>query len=241
MTKYRHLPTGKDFEKNDEGFYERPTSNILVASWIVEATGSKDWEKIEKEKVKDYLIMINLNHFDGDKLMGTTIETVQRLSDKNVFKVEQEILAYYIGPDRKGIKIKRFEVCDEGDLSVLCGTADGWSMWFSLDNIQPLPEKKVLFITEDGFPIHKDDYFFVVHKTEFDVIGACQGDLKTDNSPQSAFLKFSTREAAEEWVIKNKPVFTYNEMQDAWIGKSPAPGVKALARERCGFKPSCQF
>jgi hypothetical protein len=234
MTKYRHLPTGKDFEKNDEGFYERPTSNILVASWIVEATGSKDWEKIEEEKVKDYLIMINLNHFDGDKLMGTTIETVQRLSDKNVFKVEQEVLAYYIGPDRKGIKIKRFEVCEEGDLSVLCGTADGWSMWFSLDNIQPLPEKKVLFTTEDGAKVYEgqNEAIYMVIKDRFEIVG--QG-IAYGNTPE-VYAYFSTREAAEEWVIINKPGPNLEEMWEFLLPEGVNIWKKKM-KERCGFKP----
>lgn len=220
------LGTGNNEQYIPEGSI--PRSPALSKNHHIPKLLELGWlEKIEEEKVKDYRIdSRSKGLFQEEKIFA-----VRRLSD--------------------GVEFKRKGECMEGEilefkekynnLMVNVRTIGVETHWYDISEISPLPEKKVFFTTHDGVPIYKDDYYFVVHKTEFDVIGACQGDLKTDNSEQSAFIKFSTREAAEEWVIKNKPnVFSFDDVIYAhhhdFEDVSYEDWIMQLGRIRLGFR-----
>jgi hypothetical protein len=184
-------------------------------------------QKIEEEKVKDYEVIASKT---TPYPPGWAITAVSRLSDGVEFKVGQD-------GDAGGYrgKINAFQVIDE---KLYCNfdCQDGKGYSVSIAEISPLPEKKVLFTTEDNVKVYDGDHTYLVEPdwgfrlhgpNEFN---GCDGKY------------FSTREAAEEWVIKNKPnVFSWDEIQmakhdSADLSESGFNNwAKEIARKRLGF------
>jgi len=74
-------------------------------------------------------------------------------------------------------------------------------------------EKKPLFTTEDGKEIFKSDPFYVIQGETY-TIHKC---LASENGlPYNSMSKrFSTEEAAENYVINNKPCLSLNDVKRA--------------------------
>jgi hypothetical protein len=147
MIKYKHIPTGQICSKRNP--LEQDTSmdyytlnlseknSALVPAIVVEATGSKDWEKIEEEKVKDY----EVTGWMGKINTREKIHAVRRLSDGVEFKVGQEVKAI---KSEKVFTIKEFK---EGATHLkIYVTRFGQDAGLAyIEQLSPLPETKVLF------------------------------------------------------------------------------------------------
>lgn len=126
------------------------------------------------------------------------IYQVKRLSDGEVFTIGDISRNSYSQYTISGFKII------EGKLYA------GWKEG-GLDRLTDLRKvKEILFITEDGRPVYKDDKFYYVNK--YFIID----EYWADNAwtPKEDGLEFSTEEKAQEYVLMNKPLFSVQEIHD---------------------------
>ena len=84
--------------------------------------------------------------------------------------------------------------------------------------------KKVLFTTEDGVDIFKGDYFWYSDGKIFDKGKAIDSNIRL-------YLKyFSTKEAAEEYIIMNKPCLSINDILK-FCGSTQSDIIKTISLE----------
>lgn len=70
--------------------------------------------------------------------------------------------------------------------------------------------KQPLFTTVDGKEIYKGDKYVAVQKSTFDILTDCIYELDYPD----LWWTFSTEQAAKEYVIMNKPVLSFKDIED---------------------------
>jgi hypothetical protein len=193
-------------------------------STYVEPTGGMGLEEPEEKEYeilrrKQNTISAHKNSFGLciDPIPGEIL-SVKRLSDGEVFELGQKKI-YSV--TKETLTIKSFSTSSNGSLYVNFEEGEHGG----LSDLQPLPERTPLFRSEDGVDIYEGDWSFHVDKTL--AIGRMQ--VRADE-PRIKWKYFSTMEAAQEYVINNKPVFTLKESYNPWL-------LREEARKRCGFTP----
>ena len=131
------------------------------------------------------------------------IYSVKRLSDYEVFTVGDFVKEIITG-QCKGWEIKEFSLKDNR-----CFTAG-----VNINNVEKLRE--ALFITEDGIEIFKRDEVTFVRKADLRITGTT---LTTNIDKEEriwdgsdGYLQFSTKEAAEEYILMNKPCLSITDI-----------------------------
>ena len=166
----------------------------------------KDYEILEV-KGKYGAISSYIEKLDND-LKDKTIFKIKRLSDGEIFtigdiidtkvddKYKQEILEI-------NLRIKHNLLKDKLIFKTKAG--------YVVINIA-VKNKQPIFQTEDGVDIYEGDYSYGVHNSKFDIVKIKH--ISTvyvgDN-----FIKFSTKEKAEEYILLNKPVLSLNDINFA--------------------------
>jgi hypothetical protein len=228
---YRHLKTGKLASVSESGTYfilEENGSNI--PSWVV--LNSDDWEKVvEKVVEKGYellsfnnngtiLSVVNNKPFYGELLKEYLskykIHSVKRLSDGQVFTVGDKV-DYTDGFFKKSTScycpINSFSIKDDKIYINLHYAGESGNRTIE-DWVKVKP---VLLVTEDGVDIYEGDYPWLVNNR-------CNKPYQWNNGTGSGITNlsskhnkyFSTKEAAEDYLILNKPCLSVNDI----IGKS---------------------
>ena len=155
-------------------------------------------------------------------LKDSKIKSVRRLSDNTVWQVKQNT--------NKGVI--NFIKIEDGKLYFDCGEGINRGAWSIrclclptpntdtiTTNAQPMEtwkgdvvsSKPVLFTTEDGVEIKEgDDYFFI--DAGWDIRATAEnynwvGSIKA--------ISFSTKSAAELYILKNKPCLSFNEIMQS--------------------------
>jgi hypothetical protein len=259
MIKYKHIPTGDIFEKKILGvspgeYYSYVCRCVQIHPYIVEQPKSKDWEKIEDD-TEEYEItgvryiefgdiarkIDNSNDFEyirtGKEMSIKTVHenltsgkleifSVLRKRDNQEFKVGNTINWRYSLFD-----IKAFHK-NCGKMFMLAKGANGIQS-VNLDEIL-IWEKPVLFTSEDGKETREGDQVHVLRYTWQIVEHAVEAESIQEGIKDSSIWKvFSTKEAAENWVINNKPVWTLSEI---WLKHVLSKeSMTETTRERCGF------
>jgi hypothetical protein len=102
------------------------------------------------------------------------------------------------------------------------------NMGFTLDELRKAqPKKQPLLTTQDGIEIFEGDTLFTVYGNDFKL--AKTSDFKEGKKIIVGFPKyFSTKEAAEEYVLMNKPCLSVAEVYDI----SAKYGLPAVAIEQ---------
>lgn len=172
--------------------------------WQVESfigSGGMIYEKTSNDD--SYTCFENFGH--GKKMQnqllddGYKIHSVRRISDGEIFVVGDETT--------KGI-IKEFWI-DEDINYLFAKFTDGKSLqWKFLKKVE---KPKYLFVTEDGVGIFDTDCYYSVSK-DFCHSGVSNGLFWYN--PKSGEKYFSTKEAAEEYIIMNKPMLSLQEVND---------------------------
>lgn len=125
------------------------------------------------------------------------IHSVRRLSDNSTWAIGDRFRAD-AGCD---LTIKEFKVSEEG--------MEVWSNeygYWLLNTIRPMP----LFITDDLKEAYVNDEVWAIRKDDWKLDGASfmasfASKSIGDNKDKNNFWYFSTKEAAEEYIINNKP------------------------------------
>jgi len=141
------------------------------------------------------------------------IHSVKRLSDGEIFTIG-DILEVR---GKKDAPLKWINNCYD---SIQIGT--GYSMVVGLNEIQH--SKKPLFTTEDGVDIFEGDKLFSVNscfrinKHKINNVGydeLCNENChQITNNPCKEYTYFSNKEAAEEYILMNKPSLSLKEVLD---------------------------
>ena len=140
--------------------------------------------------------------------LGVSIHSVKRLSDSEIFTIGDMVKC----ENCKGI-ITCLEIY--GNDIYLTGVDKkmpfGYQLCTPLDCDEiPQKIKKPLFTTEDGVDIFENDEVYFVNKIG-DVFHTNHLKIK---KYQSHLLYFSTKEAAEEYILMNKPVLSLKEIKE---------------------------
>lgn len=233
MTKYKHKTTGFIATPINKGWYEIDSNDDLaltVPSWMIES--SEDWEQV-KEKGFEILSFIGLidshvyHRDDRDKTFyqaengagGTQknmlanpnngINAVRRKEDSEVFTKND-----YVTHDRQKAQITDFLVDEDvlGGLLVrvrfLRGVED---CGVALSNIVKMEPE---FITEDNKPVF-EWVWYVDTDLRGDAYKPHLTRLHRDSiHPYPVCKYFSTEEAAWEWCIEHKPMFSIELISD---------------------------
>jgi len=203
MRKFKHKKLGTILNEcvNGKSYYSDSFAGCFIPKELVE--NSADWEEVVEKEYEILSFVCDLGYIkvdltrnkDGfygiynveEKVLINSnlhhIHSVKRLSDGEIFTIGDLTT--------KGV-ISKFEFI--GDVfSVSVG--DQKTLLRTFDKV-----KQPLFVTEDGVSIFLGDRFQAVQKSTFNLLADCQFDL--DNKD---WITFSTKEKAEEYILKNKP------------------------------------
>lgn len=131
------------------------------------------------------------------------IHSVKRLSDNEVFTIGDEVKSIHW--EKGSSIIQNFDFKNNKLIILEKGYNFDKSKWLSLEGIQHY-KKPVLFTTEDGVDIREGDKFWY--------IDACNtGFYKGVATVKTTYAKyFSTKEAAEEYILMNKPCLSIKDV-----------------------------
>lgn len=152
-----------------------------------------------------------------------TIHSVKRLSDNEVFMIGDQVTGLKAKWDN--CYITNFHL-DNNDLSVEV-TENTTSWRYSINKIN-LKKKEVLFTTEDGVDIYGGDPHYPVELKYFKLHPNAHGKMYS-NSNKDKFKIFSTKEAAEKYIIENKPCLSLKDLKGAFYS---IPNLKYKKSER---------
>lgn len=163
------------------------TSNGIV--WMKDLHDPEYWSKV---------------YYDGKKY---PIYSVKRLSDGVEFKIGDTV---YTTTFKDREKISQFQI--EG--TIIVAYTSNWGA-----HIKNLNKAEKLFTSEDGVDIYEGDRWYSVwikesakklHKP-FEISFSDSSDGATHN-PDAPVLRFSTKEAAEEYILMNKPCLSIMDL-----------------------------
>ena len=161
-----------------------------------------DFIKSKTVKQKDYEVMSGTQSPYPAPL---EILSVKRISDGEIFSVGDLTDA--------GNKIISFTE-HQGCLSVLLEGKDKHRWGTNLASIEKA-KPVILFTTKDGVGIREGDTFYYTPKETLCYISAC---CRAIPQPEEGFYYFSTKEAAEDFVLHNTPILCLKDLLSVWDG-----------------------
>lgn len=170
-----------------------------------DTTKWKHWKPIPKEDIAEELVELTVEDISNGKGVGVK-------PDMNSYKLIKEYPGSpTIGTIAKEDKIDYVYYYLEKDSHTGIGS--------SIIENNPEFWKKVekLFTTEDGVDIYENDKYFPIHKRYLDKGPDCiaQKEFKDCIYTHEDFIKFSTKQKAEEYIYLNKPRFSFKDMEKA--------------------------
>lgn len=156
----------------------------------------------------------------------TKIHSVKRLSDGEIFTIGDKVVNSKAINKGNGVEI--FDIILNIDNILLFGLKQ-------TEIRQPITYlekvKQPLFKTEDGVNIYLGDTFwFVKDLTSWTI----ESVIAKNTFIAGAWKRFSTKEAAEEYILMNKPCLSINEMLNAinYGNKSILEELKELVKQK---------
>lgn len=150
--------------------------------------------------------------WDLDELLksdSTKIHSVKRLSDSSVWTVGEMAMS-----GKEQFTIEGFTISSSGEFMDVIGQ----HFSYNISEISKLPstttqqtqeQKPVLFVTEDGIEIRKGNTFWIVD-TDWSVYQPLPAHEESGKQIERKY--FSTERAAGEYVIKNRPYLSLEEI-----------------------------
>lgn len=210
MRKFKHKIT-KDvaiMKSNNSSFYTYDGMDIHAR--IVE--NSNDWEEVTEEKEYEItayqhgcgkIYPVTSDHSFNYNNVYYRIYSIKRLSDGEVFTIgdrTENLNNFYDGDNKDHGKIHSIRL-EDGKITVGILHSGG----FFLNTV--IKAKQPLFTTEDGKKIFKGDQSYFVTTSFY-----LHGPSTYHGGGEHSGKYFSTREAAEEYIIENKPVLSLKEI-----------------------------
>lgn len=137
-----------------------------------------------------------------------TIQSIKRLSDGQIFTIGDIVTERM--SDKTNVTIKRFNIHS----NKLIVEVSKYSLNTTVELIFLNKVKEPLFTTEDGVDIYEGDY--CSHVNISDLTKRARTSYNTGNSYNPKITKyFSTEEAAEEYILMNKPCLSILDVLDS--------------------------
>jgi hypothetical protein len=146
--------------------------------------------------------------------LGATIYSVKRLSDGEIFTVNDKINFSNVGVGNL-IKIEFERAPADKNTGKLCFVNDNIFLgdWWDINQLSHI--KKPLFTTSDGIDIFEGDKYWKVlpnsNYSKWELTAA-----ETDASPK---WTFSTEEGAKKYIDWNKPKYSKQDILNGWDDK----------------------
>lgn len=227
MKKYKHKKTGNIAFLENPFYRLEQNSAAIIPKYLIE--NSNDWEEvIEKDfeilklslrgdvkavvdnKVCHTYSSITLISVEKALEIDYKIHSVHRKSDGEVFTIEDKVKLYHHNQDAQ--KITNFElVNNQIKLNFECKQCT-----VLLQNAKKEIVKTPLFTSADGFQIFNNNKYFELYDFNgyneriSERIAVKDGD--EDYNCGQAKWYFSTKEAAENYRILNKPCLSINDI-----------------------------
>lgn len=184
----------------------------------------KDYEIINLIKVKDKdtgKINDDINNINawlkGYAQEYWKIYSIKRLSDGEIFKLEDEVKFYDTGYG-KLLKIEFESAPADKGTGKLCFVNDNIHLGKWWDISQLSKAKPILFKSRDGFDIREGDKVYGISIDNWNVFsGVVQKDNRYHRE-EWKHGKFSTEEAAREYLMWNKPVLSLKDVTSIYPG-----------------------
>lgn len=241
MRKFKHIPTGEEWKLNGAGgiLPVNNYTNYSLPLWIT--VNSKDWKEIIEKEWKIITLKYVRDNSDliteeelivlwlkGQNISSYSIHSVKRLSDGEVFTVGDNtssgvIVSFDINSTIMNVVFgpNRHSICNSGFAKI---------------------KKEPLFTTEDGVEIFEGDTIFSVEHTYYKIDDKIAGIYKGSNKNHpvehwyNSDKYFSTKEAAEEYILLNKPVLSINDFYSFSLCQAEEENthnkLKALVKSR---------
>jgi hypothetical protein len=158
-----------------------------------------------------------------------TIHSVKRLSDSEIFTVGDKVQLIPGDWKDQNTILSKIEIKD--NVVVFEITQEKYKSKYSQGIQDWRKTKKPLFTTEDGVNIFEDDKCWVVSKNNYLLVEYRINNLDIFYRPRDNWY-FSTKEAAEKYIRKNKPLFRTEDSVDIYEGDSFYFVTKSFLIER---------
>lgn len=170
-------------------------------SWIYKLIKDSNIFRYEREY---NVLELTLNSINNQLDDSYKIHSVKRLSDGEVFTIDQLIYSKFWGASGNIIKLHLV-----GE-TLYYDSKNGNKQFSSVISDLHIIKQK-LFTTEDGVDVFEKDEIYVVSKIHF-IISNWTSQCLTSSNLNPNYLSFSTKEKAEEYIILNKPCLSYNDL-----------------------------
>lgn len=202
MKKFKHKTKNLTAQQVGTDRYEVNENHESLPRWAIE--DSCDWEEVSY-KVEDYY---------GDGYSKKKVLSLTRMKDNKTFKVGDIVQSY------NGWVKGEIEEFLENGYGILVRLKDP-RRYVEFEGIEHT--KKFLFTTEDSVDIFEGDSYYRVDISGVFGFWEVMGYFKAAgdgvyNDKDAKY--FSTREAAEEYIINNKPCLSFVEVSHALRGLS---------------------
>jgi hypothetical protein len=227
MKQFKHKKTGAEATQIQIGDYK--SGNYIIPQTIIE--DSSDWEEV-KEKEYTILSFISPNGvirnltdneeyvredgkcpFSLEKMLELDkIHSVRRQRDQEVFTLRDQMKALTTDSKNVTLFVEKIELI--GDRIHLWG--NNYSI--SLMCAEKAPIRKPILITEDGKEIYEGDnysLFSVLTKANWQ---EGRRSIKHALEFSSEWKHFHTKEAREEYIKWNKPMYSLRDVENATFG-----------------------
>jgi hypothetical protein len=207
--------------KKYPGSPELGTERFCNDAWNMEVAKFPEFwqEVIEKDYEIVSLICLDQPLFNVtnqecvDNLLnsGFKIHSVRRLSDGEIFSIHDKIIFVEIQI------IISFEIQESKIRVNYKRDTDEQKYWNYLNNIKKL--KQPLFTTEDGVEMFKGDKYYSVGIKNVKYLWHIAGPYINPEvtNPTGDLIHFSTKEAAEKYVLMNKPCLSIKDVQSIYV------------------------
>jgi hypothetical protein len=160
--------------------------------------------------VSNTVKLCQFNKDDWSKYIN--ILCVKRLSDGAVFRVGDKT---NFGVITSFGVLNNIEKPSERQIQVYFNHRNDWQ-WLSCVQHTKTP----LFKTEDGKEIFEGDKYYAVHKRTFqNADSIAKNSVNKWNFSNGDWELFSSQEKAEEFILLNKPCFSYNDIAKLQVGQ----------------------
>lgn len=181
------------------------------------------WEEIVKEEYeilfyysKSLEYIFKSSQFEEPQFGGNSewqIYSIKRLSDGEIFTIGDKVFSEYVNYTINKIGI----VNDKCMVSALYDTnnPNGSRLHYNLNNLKKAKQK--LFTTEDGVDIFEGDIFYNTWDMKIpnkEIAVSKKKDFYNEKPVNKLYKVFSTKEAAEEYILMNKPCLSINDVRN---------------------------
>lgn len=201
-----------------EMVFEEPKREFEIISYFFDGL-TKDGNYVDRANTETYFI---------DTKNGTIpnkIQSVKRISDATEFTVGDRQDTQCSQLD---MKIDSFYISEKGGLLVKLRSTQKLTERVTRDidlNSLKAPNKKLLFITEDGKEVFDGDrctdelkYGLYPYVDEEFNLSECDPKSKIANGEYPGKKMFSSLKIAQEYILMNKPLFSFRDIEQNYRG-----------------------